>query len=462
MDKKQLAQDIVRLVGGKENIDNALHCITRLRFYVHDETLVQANEIEKLEGVLSFIKGNGQQQVVIGNQVGEVFNEVAEILNLENKAQSTEELKPETAKTFVGYLNALVGALTASIQPVVGLLAGGGIIIGLMTALSTFGWIATDSDLYMFIDTVARASFHYLPVLIGIAAAKRFGVSPYVMAAVAGLLVHPTITTIADSEAGLINLFGINFGVTNYTYSVFPMIVAAWVGGYLDRYLNKVVPNVIKSLVVPVLEVLILSLLVITIVGPVITLIASGIAYGIEVGFAFSPIIGGALYAAFFPLLVMFGMHWPLITLIVNDLTITGYSMMNAFSSVLMLGIAGGVFAVAIKTSQLKLKQISFAATLSQVCGVGEPAIFGVLVKYKKVFYMVTIANFIAGGLAGALNLLSYGFAGGLVGFASFIDPVNGITANFTNYWITHLGAFVLAFILTYLFGFKDEKGLAD
>lgn len=461
MDQKQLAKDVIRLVGGKENIDNVLHCITRLRFYVYDESLVEKAEIEQLDGVVSFIRGNGQQQVVIGNQVGEVFNEVVKELDLEQATTNDVKIS-EKPKSFIGYLNALVGVLTASIQPVVGLLAGGGIIIGLMTALSTFGWISTDSDLYMFIDTVASAAFHYLPVLIGIAAAKRFGISPYVMAAVAGLLVHPNITAIADSEAGVINLFGIHFGVTNYTYSVFPIIVAAWIGSYLDRYLNKVIPNVIKSLVIPVLEVLVLSLLVITIVGPVITLIASAIAYGIEVGFAFSPIIGGALYAAFFPLLVMFGMHWPLITLIVNDLTITGYSMMNAFSSVLMLGIAGGVFAVAVKTHQNKLKQISFAATLSQVCGVGEPAIFGVLVKYKKVFYMVTIANAIAGGLAGALNLLSYGFSGGLVGFASFIDPVNGITSNFTNYWITHIGAFVLAFVLTYLFGYKDEEGIVE
>lgn len=362
-------------------------------------------------------------------------------------------------KSFIGYLNALVEGLMASIQPVVGLLAGGGIIIGIMTALVAFGWMDIDSDLYMLLDIVARATFHYLPVLIGIAAAKRFDVSPYVMAVVAGVLVHPNMTAIADSETAVINLFGIHFGLTNYTHSVFPIIVAAWLARYLDRYLNKIVPERIKSLGVPILEVGLLSLLVISIIGPVITFISDGIAYGIEAGFAISPIIGGALYAAVFPVLVIFGMHWPLITLIINDLTVTGYSMMNAFTSVLMVGIAGGVFAVAIKTRKSQLKQISLAATLSQFCGVGEPAIFGVLIKSKKVFYTVTIANTISGALAGSLNLLSYGLSGSLIGFASYIDPVNGITTNFVHYWITHIGAFSLAFVLTYLFGHRDEDG---
>ncbi len=185
-------------------------------------------------------------------------------------------------------------------------------------------------------------------------------------------------------------------------------------------------------------------------------------AFGISTIFDFNTIIGGAVYCALFPVLVVFGMHWPLIPIIVNDLTVNGFSMMNAFSSVLMMGIAGATCSIALKTKKAQLKQVAFAATLSQICGVGEPAIYGILLKYKKVFYLVTLSNIFGGALAGSLHLVNYGFAGGVIGFASFINPVAGIDNNFYAYLLSHIGTFLLSFLLTWLFGFNDKMKAAD
>lgn len=277
-----------------------------------------------------------------------------------------------------------------------------------------------------------------------------------------GILIHPNIVTIATSKTPNLVLLGMKFPVMNYVSSVFPILVAAWLGSYIERYFKRIIPNVISSIVSPILEVLILVFITLIFVGPVITVISDGLASGIKGIFDFNAILGGAVFCAVFPILVIFGMHWPLIPIIINELAVNGYSMMNAFSSVLMMGIAGGVFAVTIKTKKSNLKQIGFAATVSQLSGVGEPAIYGVLLKYRRVFYMITIANVLGGMLAGALHMVNYGFAGGLIGFASFINPKTGIGPNFYDYLITHFGTFVVAFILTWLFGYNDKMKASD
>jgi len=473
MDDKKFAQQLIESVGGKANISNVIHCITRLRFYLKDESKADTEGIKKMPGVISVVKAQGQYQVVVGNKVNDFYDAVTKELGITPQAQVDADDDPVSEKSvekkekgfvpaFKRGFNGLIGFITGSMMPIIGLLAGSGIVKGLLAALVAAKLITITSSLYILLNTTADGIFHFLPVILGFTAAKKLGTNPVLIAVVGGILIHPNIVGIATSKNPAIALMGIHFPVMNYVSSVFPILVAAWLGKYIEKYLKKIIPSVISSIVSPILEVLILVFATLLIVGPITTVISDGLAAGIKGIFDFNAIIGGAIYCAVFPILVVFGMHWPLIPIIINDLTVYGYSMMNAFSSVLMMGIAGAVFAVAIKTRKKNLRQIGFAATLSQVCGVGEPAIYGVLLKYKRVFYMVTIANIFGGALAGALHLVNYGFAGGLIGFASFINPKTGIGPNFYSYLITHIGTFVLSFVLTWLFGYNDKMKASD
>ncbi|MBU5366192.1 PTS transporter subunit EIIC [Enterococcus devriesei] len=462
------ATDLIEKVGGKGNINNVIHCITRLRFYLNDESKADTKEIEKMTGVISVVKAQGQYQVVVGNKVGDMYQAVTAELGLNNTSSKKIVVEPtkESSEGF-GYklqhgINEFIGIITGSMIPVIGILAGAGIVKGLLAAFVTFGWMTDASQMYMLVNTIADGIFHFLPVILGFTAAQKLNSNPIVIAVVGGILIHPAIVEIASGKTPYVSLLGIHFPVMNYVASVFPILVAAWMGRYIEKALKKMIPSVVSSIVSPIVEILILSFLVLLIVGPVITFISDGLAAGITGIFDFNAIIGGAVYCALFPILVVFGMHWPLIPIIVNDLTVNGYSMMNAFSSVLMMGIAGAAFAVAIKTKKKNLKQLGFAATISQICGVGEPAIYGILLKYKRVFYIVTFANIIGGALAGALHLVNFGFAGAVVGFASFINPKTGIDSNFYSYLVTHIGTFVLSFGLTWLFGYNDQMKSTD
>lgn len=480
MKDNEFANELVKKVGGKENVSNLIHCVTRLRFYLKDESKADTEGIKNMPGVISVVKAQGQYQVVVGNKVNDYFAAVMDTLGLQTSVQDglvatdsegnvvDKELKNsnDDDRNILGIIkdgfNELIGFITGSMIPIIGLLAGAGIVKGLLAAFVTAKWISTTSSLYLIFNTSADGIFHFLPVILGFTAAKKLKINPIPIAVVGGILIHPNIVAIATSKAPNLALWGIKFPVMNYVSSVFPILVAAWLGMYIERYLKRVIPSVISSIVSPILEVLILVFITLLFVGPIITVVSDGLAAGIKGIFDFNAILGGAIYCALFPILVVFGMHWPLIPIIVNDLAVNGYSMMNAFSSVLMMGIAGAVFAVALKTKKKNLKQVSFAATVSQVCGVGEPAIYGVLLKYKRVFYMVTISNIFGGMLAGALHLVNYGFAGGLIGFAAFINPKTGIGPNFYAYLITHIGTFILAFILTWIFGYSDKMKASD
>ena len=465
MSYEQFATELIKNVGGEENINNVIHCITRLRFYLNNPATADTEKIKKMNGVMSVIQAQGQYQVVVGNKVTEMYEAVTTQLNVRDDEEKPSEKKIANKTVFdtLKYgVNEVIGVITGTMIPIIGILAGSGIAKGLLAALVSFNLMSNTSQLYILINTIADGIFYFLPVILGYTAAQKMKVNPIVLTVVGGILIHPTIVGIASGESAYIELLGINFPVMNYVSSVFPIIVAAWVARYVERLLKKVIPSVISSIISPILEILVLSFLVILIVGPIITLISDGLAFSVSAMFAFNIVIGAAVYCALFPILVVFGMHWPLVVFAVNDIATNGASIIIAFTSVLFMGIAGASLAVAFKTKNTRLKQLGFASTISQLCGVSEPALYGILLKYKRVFYTATIANFVGGAFAGVFNLISYGFAGGAIGFASFINPTDGIDSNFYNYLITHLITFIIGFVLTWIFGYNDKMLLED
>ncbi|CAJ1193230.1 hypothetical protein LCR01_01530 [Companilactobacillus crustorum] len=471
MDYTADAQQIINSVGGNDNIDTLIHCMTRLRFTLKDESKADTKAIENIDVVIKIMEAQGQYQIVIGNKVTDVFNAILGILprlatdeNVEKEINSSDSKENSKfgAKFKHGY-DEFIGVLTASMMPIIGVLAGSGITKGILAGLVSAGILSDKAGIYLLINTMADTIFYFLPVILGFTAARKLGSDPIAIAVIGAFLIHPNIIGISANKVPEIGLWG-DFAVKimNYSGSVFPIIVAAWLGKYVEKYLKKVIPDMIQGIFVPIIEIIILSFALLLVVAPIITVLSKGLADGISSLLAFNGIVGGAIYGAFYPILVVFGLHWPLIPIVINDLAVNGQSVICALTSITALGIAGSVFAVAIKTKKQKFEALGYSAGVSDLCGIAEPSLYGILLKYKKAFYMTMIGNAIGGAIAGGMHLVIYGFTGSLIGFPSFINPKGGIDSNFTAYIISHLVAFIIAFVLTYLFGYNDKMIASD
>ncbi|CAJ1182390.1 hypothetical protein CPR19088_GLDEOEPO_01593 [Companilactobacillus paralimentarius] len=463
----QLAAAIVDNVGGAENINSLIHCITRLRFYLKDESKANTAVIENMDGVISVAKAGGQYQVVIGQAVTDVYDAViaqigSQFTNPDATAEAVDETTKAAAKGFwpkvkQGASN-FIGVLTASMIPIIGILAGSGILKGILAALTGFKVLSTTSGTYVLLNAIGDATFYFLPVVLGFTAAKKLGSDPIVLAIVGGILIYPQIITLASkASTASTNFLGIPTTLISYTSSVFPIIVAAWLGKYVEKFLKKIIPMYVRSVFVPILEALILSLIVIIGVGPVITMISKGLSNGLVAIYNFSPTLSGLILGGVYQTMVIFGLHWGLIPIVINDIATNGHSYINSILSITMVAQGGAVLAVFLKTKDKHLKEMSLAAAISAFCGVTEPALYGVNLKYKRVFVVASIASALGGALTGFLRVDNYALSGALIGFPAFITPGVGIGSNFYGYLISHYATLLIAVVLVYFFGYTDK-----
>ncbi|HCD07745.1 MAG TPA: PTS beta-glucoside transporter subunit IIABC [Lactobacillus sp.] len=465
-----LAADIVENVGGTGNINSVIHCITRLRFYLKDDAKANDDKIENMKGVITVAKAGGQYQVIIGQAVTDVYDAVinqigTEYTDAEATAEAVEETTKAASKENLGLGSKIkqgasnfIGVLTASMIPIIGILAGSGILKGILAALTGFKILSVTSGTYVILNAVGDATFYFLPIVLGFTAAKKLGSDPIVLAIVGGILIYPQIVTLA-SKAGTAstNFLGIPTTLVLYTSSVFPIIVAAWLGKYVEQFLKKIIPTYIRSVFVPILEALILSLIIIIGVGPIITVLSKGLSNGLVAIYNFSPTLCGFVIGGVYQTMVIFGLHWGLIPIVINDIATNGHSYINSILSITMVAQGGAVLAVFLKTKNKHLKEMSLAAAVSAFCGVTEPALYGVNLKYKRVFVVASIASAIGGALTGFLRVDNYALSGALIGFPAFITPGVGIGSNFYGYLISHYATLVIAVGMVYLFGFTDK-----
>ncbi|AVK64800.1 PTS beta-glucoside transporter subunit IIABC [Lactobacillus sp. CBA3606] len=463
-----LAQAIIENVGGADNVNSLIHCITRLRFYLKDETLANTAVIQGLTGVIDVAKAGGQYQVVIGPAVNDVYDEV--IAQLGPQYADTAATKAAVAATSPApgsrnwltwgqhQFGAMIGVMTASMIPVIGILAGSGILKGILAALTGFKLLSTTSGTYLVLNAVGDAIFYFLPVILGFTAAKKLGSDPIVLAIVGSILIYPTIIAAAGKAATAeISFLTLPTHLVSYSASVFPIIIAAWLGKYVERGLKKIIPLYLRSVFVPILEALVLSLVILVGIGPIITVISAGLANAIITVYNFSPALSGLLIGGLYQTMVIFGLHWALIPIVINDIATNGHSYVNAILSITMVAQGGASLAVFLKTRNKHLREISIAAAISAFCGVTEPALYGVNLKYKRVFVVASIAGALGGLLTGLLRVNNYALSGALIGFPAFITPGVGIGPNFYGYLISHYGTLIIATVLVYCFGFSDK-----
>lgn len=488
-DYTDLATKIIAGVGGASNVEKVIHCVTRLRFYLKDKDQADTAAIQSLDGVAGAVynEGLGQYQVVIGQAVADVYDEVVAQLGV----QVTDDAATDAAvsattnnsnqgpkkNVFVRSFQALVGTITGSMIPIIGLLAAGGMINGLLTLMSTptlLNWINPNSDTFVILSSLAMAPFYFLPVLVGFSAAKQLKSDPYVVAAIGGFMIHPAIQNLTTAHivngkivtpallgnlAGVplnANYFGLPINIPSYAYTIFPIIFAAWLARPVGNWLKDHLPLALRPILQPMITLFVVGSIVLIAVGPVISIISSGIAAIIttllNLNLGIAAIIIGGLYQV----LVIFGLHWMVIPILTQQIAQTGQSNINMIVSFTMLAQGTGALAVFFKTKKADLKGLAGSGALSAFAGVTEPAMYGINLKYGRVFLMSSIGAAVGAGVAGFMHLHMYGFAGSLIGFPNFASPKDNPN-NFMIFWIATIVTMVVAFVLVYFFGYKDS-----
>lgn len=420
MNNSDLAKEVVKLVGGKENILSVIHCVTRLRFKLRDENLAETEKIKTLKGVMTVVKSGGQYQVVIGDHVSYVYDEVIRVLGIKPDDAPQDNLEQEHKSIF----NKFVELISGIFMPVLGLLAASGILKGFLTAAVTMGLINTSAGVYEVLYAASDALFYFMPIILGFSAGKVFKTNQYLSAAVGAALVYPTLVDMYSSGAHLTFLH-IPVILMNYTMSVIPVILAIYFMSKLEKVLVKFIPKSLQLIFVPLLLLLIVVPVSLIIIGPVSTYASQLLAKGALGLYSLSPMIAGFFLAGVWQVAVMFGLHWAFIPIFINNISVLGYDPINAMLYCTVFAQTGAVMAVMLKTRNQELRSLSITATISGFLGITEPAIYGVNLPYKKPFIMACVGSAFGGAIAGMSAAKMFGgFAsGGIFGIPMFINP---------------------------------------
>lgn len=446
VDYRSLAGDILQQVGGEENITSAAHCATRLRLKLRDESKANKAAIENLPGVITVMQAGGQYQVVIGNNVPLVYEELGRITKLGDAAH-TGEAGPKG-----NLFNQFIELISSIFQPMLWPLAGAGLLKAFLSLFTQLGWLDATTQTYTILAAAADGLFYFLPIFLAVTAAKRFRTNQFTSMALAAALVYPTI--IALQAAGEpVSFLGIPVVLMNYTSSVIPIIVAVWVQGYLERFLNRVLPSAIRNFTTPLLVILVMVPVVLMTVGPLTTYAAQGISTGINAIFGFAPWLAGVVLGGFWQVFVLFGLHWGLVPVMINDLSTQGYSLLTGPLLAAVLAQAAAMLAVFFRTRSAKRKQVAGPAALSGfLAGITEPGIYGVNLPLKLPFYFG-----IAGGAIGGAIAAAGGSAADSFVFPSLLAiPAFANVGNFTLQLIGTGIAIAIAFALTWVFGPRE------
>ena len=455
-----LSRIIIQNVGGKENIVNLTHCVTRLRFTLKDESKANTEVLKSTDGIVTVVQSGGQYMVVIGNHVGDVYDSVISVGHLENKAGTTSD-KPQEKQ---GIFNAFVSIITGVFSPFLGVLCACGILKGFMTLFATLGVVSSTSGTYNILYGIGDAGFYFLPVILGYTAAKKFKL-PEMEGILIGLaLVSPYMLN--DGTYDISSLFGIPViapSTSNYTSTVLPVICAVAFAAWFENKYKKFIPDTIKLFSVPLITCVVTVCLTFLIIGPVTSTVSNILGAIFNSINNFSPILMGLLVGFFWQILVMFGLHWALIPIAMSNLTLldaNGYVLGEVIFTA-MLGTTfaqtGACIGIMLKTKDKKLKSLCPAAIISGIAGVTEPAIYGITLPKKAPFIRTCVVAGVAGAILCALGVRDYQMAGmGIFAYTQFISPDTGAIQPMIIGIVVSIACIIAGFILELMF-YKDD-----
>ena len=448
MNYSDVAKQIMNNIGGPDNVNSLVHCATRLRFTLNDESLANDAAVEGTLGVVGLVKGGGQYQVIIGPDVANVYREFG------NLGVSTSDSAPtkKKEKGFKNILNTVLDYIAGSFTPVLPVITAGGMIQVVLSILTTFHLISETSNTYLIFYQVGQAAFYFIPMYLGYSVAKKFKIDPFLGMMLAGVLLIPELSNLINQDGG-ITLFGFKVQAITYSSSVLPIFLGVWVMSYIDRFADKIIPNSLKFVLKPLVSIIIVVPLTLLILGPLGFTIGNYLAIFLDF---LSNNLGWAavlLMGAFSPVLVMAGMHYALFPMLVTNFATSGYDMLIVTGMLAAnMAQAGAATAVALKTKSSVMKQLASSSAITALMGVTEPAMYGVNLRLKRPFIAVMIGGAAGGLYAGISGLKAYALVSSLAAIPSYLTT----TSNFINAIITCVIGFVVALVAGYLLGFED------
>ena len=392
----ELAKNIVQNIGGAENVISLTHCITRLRFKLKDEGLADTDAVKKINGVVTVVQAGGQYQVVIGSDVGDAYQAVGRISGISIAEDSAKKEQTAEKKSPVSTVVDVVSGIFLATLPAMG---AAGLLKALCAMLSVFGLLSAESTTYQILYALGDAFFYFLPIMLGASAARKFGINQYLGMFVGAVFLYPNITALYGGSTP-VTFIGIPVKLINYPQTVLPIIVACLFMKYVDQALRRVIPKIVANIFIPILDLLITVPLSLIVIGPVTDGIGGMLASGISSLMALCPPVTGFVIGALWSLMIMLGMHMPLIMIEVNSLMTTGHAFMLPVTFPCTFAHAGAALGVALRTKNKELKDTGISAFFSGIFGtISEPAIYGVNLKYKKPFICASVCTGIGGAI---------------------------------------------------------------
>ena len=424
MDYENTAKKILQRVGGKDNVINLVHCMTRLRFTLKDESIVDDEAVKKTKGVMGIMKKGGQYQIIIGNDVGNVFNELNKLGNFSNEVKEVPAKSNEKKNIFTMLMDTISGIMA----PVIPAIIGAAMITVLLTLLPMIGVLSTNGQTYQLLSVIGDGAFFFMPVLIAISASKKFGTNMYYAASIALIMLHPNLITLMNTahDAGQTVKFLKYIPVTyaSYSYSVIPIILAVYSLRYVERFVDKITPVVTKNFLKPMLVVLIEAPIALIILGPLGAICGNGLStvvYAIHDKLGFIAI---GLVAGVYPFVVMAGMHHAFTPIKLGMIATTGYENFICIGE-LCSNMAQGAasLAVALRSKNKDFKQIAGSSAFSALfAGITEPALYGVTLRLKRPMLGACIGGAVGGLVGGFFQMKCFGIATLIIGFEDIVD----------------------------------------
>ncbi len=464
---ENLAKEIVKNVGGKENVSSLTHCITRLRFKLKDESRAKDDVLKNMEGVVTVMKSGGQYQVVIGNHVPDVYADVMPLLGMDEAVSEKEEDVPSGS-----LFNRAIDAISGIFQPILGIMAACGMVKGLNALFVAFGLYTDEGGGYQILNAIGDGLFYYMPLFLGYTAAKKFQLKPMIGLVIGAIMCYPAVQNSTLSAGGEVlytlfqgtmfesqvhtTFFGIPMIAMDYTGTVIPVIFVVYFASKCEKFFRKFIPDLVKFFFVPMLTLLVAIPVGFLLIGPVATFGSTIIAETVISIRNFSPLLAGAIVGATWQILVIFGLHWGFIPVYINNIMTNGYDnvMMPFFACT--FATSAVVLAIFFKTKDKNLREMALPNFVSGIFGVTEPAIYGILLPLKKPFIISCIAGCIGGGFYGAFNFRKFMMGGmGIFEFPAMIEP-DGSLGNLIVAVVGVLITMVLAFGMTMLF-YKED-----
>ncbi len=467
---EDLSREIIADIGGKDNVVSVVHCTTRLRFKLKDMKKANDDKLKATDGVISVVKSGGQYQVVIGNNVADVYDTLVKVGGFSGGGSISDD---DVDNSNMSLADKFIDLISGIFNPLLGAMCAGGMIKGFNAMFLAFGWLSTNSGTYVILNAIGDSLFYFLPVILGISSAKKFGINTYLGAIIGAALCYPSIVSMASSKTALFTVFkgtfleapvhmtflGIPVISMNYTTSVIPIIIAVWFASKVQKVARKIIPDVVKTFLVPFIVLLVTVPITFLVIGPVATWLGNGVAEIVSAIYNFSPVIAGILMGAFWQVFVIFGVHWGFVAVMMTNIAAMGFDPIIGLSFAASFAQTGVVLAMIFQTKDEKTRSIAIPAFVSGIFGVTEPAIYGLTLPRKKPFILSCIASAVGGGLIGLFGTKTYLMAGMGIFAIPCAMGKNGIDMGVYGLMIGMAVAIVLGFALQMIFGKKSVDG---